>query len=277
MLPEVVACLACPQCGQELASLAHALRCPQGHSFDLAGQGYVNLLGGDKRGASGDTAAMVAARAKFLSAGHYVPLTAALAEASLGAPPGPVLDLGAGTGYHLAALLGDMPARVGVALDSSRYAARRAARSHPRAGAVVADTWAGLPIRPGSMGLVICVFSPRNGAETARVLKPGGRLVVVTPGPGHLKELIEPMGLLRVDELKDRRLAEALEPHLDAIDRTEHEWHMPLSGPEVAAVAAMGPSGHHHTCDELAGRAGHLARPLQVTAHVKVSTYRFAG
>lgn len=254
-----------------------ALKCPAGHSFDLAKQGYVTLTGSDARGAAGDTAAMVAARAEFLSSGHYAPLTDALVNASLSAPPGPVLDLGAGTGHHLAALLDAAPGRVGVALDRSRYAARRAARSHPRTGAVVADTWRALPLQSGSTALVVCIFAPRNGSEIARVLAPDGILVVVTPESDHLAELIAPLGMLQVDERKDQRLAQSLEPFLYAAGRTERRWLMRLYGADVTALAAMGPSAHHLELNMLADRVNRLGSTVKVTAHVKVSTYRNAG
>src|SRR5439155_7974458 len=98
MLAEIVAHLRCPVCGQSLAELAGPLRCPRGHSFAPARQGYVQLTAGPVAH-SGDSAPMVAARSDFLAAGHYRFISEALAEA---APArGLVLDVGAGTGYHL--------------------------------------------------------------------------------------------------------------------------------------------------------------------------------
>jgi 23S rRNA (guanine745-N1)-methyltransferase len=67
-----------------------------------------------------------------------------------------------------------------VAVDASKYAARRAARAHPRLGAVVDDTWREVPVRSRAIALAACIFAPRNGPEIARVLAPGGELVVVT-------------------------------------------------------------------------------------------------
>jgi 23S rRNA (guanine745-N1)-methyltransferase len=271
MLPAVLDCLACPYCGAGLSEVDGALRCVRGHVFDLARQGYATLLPAGARGGGGDDAAMVAARAAFLAAGHYAPLTAALVAA---AGPGPVLDVGAGTGHHLAAVLDADPASVGLALDLSRYAARRAARAHPRAGAVVADAWAGLPVPAAAIGTVLDVFSPRNGAETARVLRPGGRLVVVTPAPDHLRGLVDVLGGLAVDAAKDARLAAALEPHLDPVDRTEHRWDLALSHDDATAAIAMGPSARH--LSDLAGRVAALPDPVRTTAAVVVSRYRRA-
>jgi SAM-dependent methyltransferase len=101
-----------------------------------------------------------------------------------------------------------MPHRSGLALDNSKFAARKAAKCHPRAGAVVADIWDELPVMTGSAAAAINVFSPRNGIEIHRILATGGRLVVVTPGPDHLQELIGPFGMISVDSSKQERLEE---------------------------------------------------------------------
>jgi 23S rRNA (guanine745-N1)-methyltransferase len=114
------------------------MACPDGHSYDLARQGYVDLSGG-RRTHDGDTAAMIAARAALLGAGHLSVVTdgivaavrAAAAPADVGAAP-LVVDVGAGTGHHLAGLLDAEPGLVGLAVDVSKPALRRAARAHPR-------------------------------------------------------------------------------------------------------------------------------------------------
>src|SRR5215475_13533579 len=109
VLAEVVTYLRCPICGAELSSGKTAgggLRCARGHSFNQARQGYVDLTAGPVRH-EGDGAEMVAARAAFLDAGHYGFISAGLAAASSG--PGLVVDVGAGTGAHLAAVLEARP------------------------------------------------------------------------------------------------------------------------------------------------------------------------
>ena len=274
MLDAVVALLACPHCGEPLTGSAGSLRCAAGHSFDIARQGYVALLGGPKRGIPGDTAAMVDARERFLSAGHFAPLTDVLVELAGGAPEGPVLDIGAGTGHHLAAVLQAQPQRVGLALDASKYAARRAAAKHARAGAIVADASAKLPVLSGTIGLALGVFSPRNGAETARVLREGGEYLVVTPNPGHLEELVAPLGLLTVDERKPERLAEALGPHFELQDRTELSWQLNLSSEDALAAASMGPSAHHLDLHRLRDQVALLPEPLAATVSVGIARYR---
>jgi 23S rRNA (guanine745-N1)-methyltransferase len=215
---------------------------------------------------------MVADRVAFLDAGHYDGITAALADA-VGPEPRTFLDAGGGTGHHLAGVLDRLPDAVGVVLDSSRYAARRAARAHPRALAVVADTWARWPIGDGAVDRVLVVFAPRNGAETARVLRPDGCLVVVTPAADHLAEIVGPLGLLRVDPDKAGRLAGTLEPHLRRCDSSAYRTRLSLDRPAVVALVGMGPHAHHVTRPALEAAVGRLAEPVEVTVAVDLTCY----
>lgn len=269
-----LALLACPVCGAPLEASAGAtgLRCPAGHSFDRARQGHVTLLPPGHRPPSGDSAEMVADRVAFLDAGHYAGITAALADAVGDA--GTLLDLGGGTGHHLAGLLDRLPDAVGVVLDSSAYAARRAARAHPRAVAVVADSWARLPVRDGVVDRVLVVFAPRNGPEIARVLRPEGRLVVVTPAQDHLAELVGPLGLLRVDPDKAVRLAASLEPDLEPVAAVEHREQLVLSRAAAATLVGMGPHAHHTTRAAIEAALAELPEEIGVTVSVDVTTYR---
>jgi 23S rRNA (guanine745-N1)-methyltransferase len=267
-----VAVLACPVCGQPLAVDASGLRCPAGHSFDRARQGHVTLLPPGGSPHEGDSAAMVADRAGFLAAGHYAGITAALADAVVaGDPPRTVLDAGGGTGAHLAGVLDRLPDAVGVVLDASRYAARRAARAHPRAMAVVADSWARWPVRDAVLDRVLVVFAPRNGAETARVLRPDGRLVVITPAADHLAELVGPLGLLTVDPAKADRLAASLGPHLRPVETTAHRQELVLDHAEVRTLVGMGPHARHLREQELAARVAALPPEVAVTVAVDVA------
>jgi 23S rRNA (guanine745-N1)-methyltransferase len=199
------------------------------------------------------------------------------AVAAGGGPVEGVLDLGGGTGHHLAGVLDRFPSAGGVVLDSSPYAARRAARVHPRAVAVVADTWARLPVADGAVDRVLVVFAPRNGPEIARVLGGGGRLVVVTPAADHLAELVRPLGLLRVDPDKAARLAASLEPHLEPVRSAVHREHLALDRAAVGTLVGMGPHARHVARDELERSLAHFPEPVQVTVSVEVTTYRPAS
>jgi 23S rRNA (guanine745-N1)-methyltransferase len=276
VLQDIVEYLVCPHCGQGLLQQGGALRCPDRHAFDIAKQGYVSLLPGDAHTGTGDTAAMVVARDGFLGAGHYAPIAEALAGAAAaigGSGADCVVDLGAGTGYYLAAVLDALPQAHGAALDISKFALRRAARAHPRAGAVVCDAWRPLPLRDGAASLVLNVFAPRNGPEIRRVLRPGGTLLVVSPTRRHLAELVDVLGLLGVDERKEERLAATLGPHLEFEGSTEHGFPMLLDHAAVRTVVGMGPSAWHTDEAKLTGQIADLADPVPVTASVTLSVF----
>lgn len=272
--------LACPNCGFEhgssgLEAYHSVLRCARGHSFDIARQGYVSLLTGASTKMTGDTAAMLDARAAFQGASHFAPIAAAVASI-LSSSSGAVLEVGAGTGYYLSGVLDAAPAAHGIALDVAKPAARRSARVHPRAASVLADAWRGLPVRDGALSAVLSVFAPRNPGEVARVLAAAGRFVVVTPTERHLGELIGPLGMVTVDPDKDRRLETAMAGQFELAERELVEYPMKLGRADVAHVVGMGPSAHHAGAADPGSdpRIAALPEPIEVTASVQVSTYR---
>ena len=289
-LAQVVGLLRCPHCGADLDLADPAVSCPNRHSFDVARQGYLNLLPGDARAGMGDTAAMVAARAGFLGAGHYGDITDAVVDAAAlaltngaadsspaGGADGCCIELGAGTGHYLTRVLDAMPERTGLALDVSTHAARRAAGAHPRVAAVVCDAWAPLPVRSSVAALVLSVFAPRNGSEIARVLRPGGALAVVAPTAAHLAELVQTLGLISVDQRKQQRLERQLDPFLSAESARRVAQVMRLEHPDIEALVAMGPSARHTDPATMRERIAVLPNPTTVTASVTISVYRRAS
>jgi 23S rRNA (guanine745-N1)-methyltransferase len=278
MIDAAMPYLRCPVCGGGLGRAGAALRCGLGHSFDIARQGYVNLTTG-RMPHAGDTAEMITARAAFLDAGHYDVIAEALAGAAgeragaEGARAGLVVDAGTGTGRYLSAVLDGLPDRVGLGLDVSKAALRRAARAHPRAGAALADLWRPLPLADASAALVLNVFAPRNGPEFRRVLRPDGALLVVTPAADHLVELVEALGLLRVDPDKAQRVADSLGGSFTATGAATHRRTMTLTHAEVHTLVGMGPSAWHADPDRLLAGVAALPPTVTVTAAVDLTTW----
>ncbi|MFE4837819.1 putative RNA methyltransferase [Arthrobacter sp. NPDC056691] len=289
--------LLCPVCRQGLqavhdggAGRVRALACRERHSFDAARQGYFNMLVGKGTAFESDTAEMVAARTAFLDAGHYRPLADALARAaapSLRGPAPTVLDSGTGTGHYLRAILdylesepadgaGQAGAPDGVAavgLDISKFALRRAAKLNPEAINLVGDVWQPLPLPDAAVDIVTVVFAPRNAAEFARVLKPSGRLIVVTPRAGHLAEIASQAGMLGIDPAKDERLAEALAGRFSPLSTQDIDVDLSLSPADVANLALMGPAGHHTDRAALTGRLAGLPSTSRVSALFRISIF----
>jgi 23S rRNA (guanine745-N1)-methyltransferase len=304
-LAAVADLLQCPVCEGGLAPVPGGLACARGHHHDLAREGYVALLNGPVGRAAGDDAAMVAARVEIEAAGHFAPLTTAIvaavgaAEDQAAAPGGTAdephapdragevaptaggrrderslaIDIGAGTGRHLAAVVerSSRP-RHGVAIDVSRAACRSIARAHPPLAVVRADVWSRIPVADGAADLVLDVFAPRNGAELARVVEPGGILLVATPAAGHLGELRE-LHRLSIQPDKPARLREQLRPWFEEATTEAIEWSLSLTAAEATNLLRMGPSARHLR----PGALEELARsvePVRVTAAVEIATFR---
>lgn len=274
MFAEAVQLLRCPRCAGSVVLGGRVLRCGAGHAFDLARQGYVNLVTGT-RAPAGDDAAMVARRGSVLAAGHLDPLTDALVSLATAEPvDGAVVETGAGTAHHLAAVIDALPGRVGIALDTSTPALRRAARAHPRIAAVGADAWSHWPVADACAGLVLAVFAPRDAGEVARVLAPGGRLLVTSPGPDHLTGLVLPLGLLGIEAGKADRVAATMGVNLTPVGEHHAEWTTQLDREAALAVALMGPSGFHFDADAVRSRLLALPEPVEVTWSVRVQAFR---
>jgi SAM-dependent methyltransferase len=187
--------------------------------------------------------------------------------------PGCIVEVGAGTGYYLAGMLDRLPGRVGLALDISKFAARRAARAHERMAAVVCDAWQALPLIDGAASLLLDIFAPRNPGEFRRILRPDGVLLVVTPSPRHLRELVDRLDLVTVDAQKPRRLEQALERGFSLNDRAEYEEVLSLPPADAVALVGMGPSARHLQRADITERLDGRDAPTGVTLSVIASMY----
>lgn len=233
----------CPVCQRplSLSNSGERWACESGHHFDVAREGYVNLLVPGRRRSRqpGDSVEMIRSRRRFLATGCYDPLTSALASEveALGAQA--VLDVGCGEGHHTRAL----PARTVLGIDVAKTAVAVAARSHPQGRYAVASA-AEVPLGDGAVDAAVVVFGPVLAAELSRVVVPGGWVVVVSPGPLHLARLRElvyahsrphaPKTPLdeRFDKARCTRLrfpvvVEDQETLADLFAMTPYRWHAP--------------------------------------------------
>lgn len=286
MLSHIVDILADPNDGTVLSGADNFSRLvsESGHSFDVAKQGYVTLVAGAGLKHKGDDMDMVNAREAYLATGHFAPfvesVTGAVQDAldagSLSAStPASLLEVGAGTGYYLAHTLDSIEGARGVGLDISPHAAKHLAKCHPRVGAVVADVWQRLPIRDESIDAISVVFAPRNPSEFQRVLAPGGQVIVLTPGAGHLDELRNPLGIIGVEEGKVDRMYKQAEGYLEqAADPVDISFPIQLDKADIAAQVGMSPSARHISADELAERMAALPPTLTVTARARLDRLR---
>ena len=183
---KVPSIFACPHCMQAFTSTISGVVCPNGHSFDRAREGYLNLLvagriAGDT--VPGDTPASLAARRRFLSTSAYAPIADALATV-ISQIDGPVLDVGCGEGYYLSHI--NSPYRYGI--DIAKQGIRMASKAFPDAHFAVGNAYR-LPILDASCDAVFSVFAPHSHQEFQRVLTACGQWVTVTPGAHHLHQM----------------------------------------------------------------------------------------
>jgi 23S rRNA (guanine745-N1)-methyltransferase len=242
--------LRCPLCKSRFTAAAGAFVCRNGHSFDLAREGYVNLLCGGSRhpAAGGDSSPQLRHRAQFLGAGHLDALTTRIVRQVERSARGirRVLDAGSGTGHHLARIAARLPGPViGLGLDISKPAARQAARRWPNVAFAVADLWAEWPVRDDAVDLVLSIFAPKSFPETARVLRPGGWLALAYPGPEHLIELRDRFGLLRQHAENSGRYADMVTRFAGPHCVTRLHGRAVLDPAAARAVILMGPNARH--------------------------------
>jgi len=199
--------LACPIDGKRLESREKQLVCENGHVFDVARQGYVNLLPVQHKRTKdpGDSKEMVLARAHFLNTGIYqtiantlTGIAIALIENNFSVESGETcfLDAGCGEGYYLNSLFNTFKSKDGdrnlsfIGLDISKPAIIEAAKRNKQISWIV-GTNRQPPVADNSVDIIICVFGFQSFEGFNKCLKPGGKIILVEPGLNHLKELRE--------------------------------------------------------------------------------------
>jgi 23S rRNA (guanine745-N1)-methyltransferase len=273
--------LACPLDGVPLHRHGSTWRCAAGHSFDIASQGYANLLPVQQKRSRdpGDSKEMVASRQRFLNAGHYQPIADAVSRAALADLPAGAsvscLDAGCGEGYYLrqlAAASGEARTLALLGLDISKWAVLAAAKQDRRGNWIV-GTNAHLPVLSATLDRLLCMFGFPVYAEFARVLKPGGVLLQVDSGPDHLRELRE----IIYPTLKPERTAEAPIPAgFQRLATETVRFSLALEAQvQIADLLAMTPHLHRASAE---GRAtAEALTALTLTVDVRLTRLRREG
>lgn len=175
----------CPLCGKPLTKEQNSLVCESRHSFDIARQGYVNLLPVQQKKSlhPGDTKQQVLSRREFLDGSYYRPIADAVCQMVKDCQ-GPVLDVGCGEGYYGTQVAKALGAEL-VGLDISKEAVRFAAGRYKEAS-WICGTAAKLPVEDGSVGLLMSMFALTLPEEFSRVLRPDGAFLQVLAAEDHL-------------------------------------------------------------------------------------------
>jgi len=187
----------CPLCHQHLTLSERTYRCENNHSFDLAKEGYINLMPVQHKRSKdpGDNKDMMQARRRFLEKDHYQPLKERVAQLCadvLVDTQHRLLDIGCGEGYYtteVASLLTTHYAQSKTyGLDISKVAIRYAAKRYSNCHFSVASSHR-LPFEDASLDAVLRIYAPCKAEELARVVTDSGVIITVTPAGRHLYQL----------------------------------------------------------------------------------------
>ena len=181
---------ACPICQENLILVESSLKCENRHSFDLAKFGYVNLAPQIKQSANYDKENFQN-RQQILEAGFYQAILEVVSDLlSNSKNAKTILDIGCGEGFYSRKLQESHSDKTFYAFDISKDSVQIAAKSEPNWAVnwFVGDL-ARLPIKDGSMDILLDIFSPANYGEFRRVLSKDGILIKVIPTENHLKEI----------------------------------------------------------------------------------------
>lgn len=269
----------CPHCQVHLVEEARSLQCVNGHSFDVAKEGYVNLLPANKKNSKdpGDNALMIASRAQFLEQDYYAPLTRRLAETfekSLAQSANRrrvcLLDIGCGEGYYLSKikrLLGDNSHLYACGLDISKSAVKRAAKRRAYEKVSVSSAFE-LPYFDNSFDVLLSIFAPLASRECLRVLKPQGKLITVNPDSKHLIQIAEKAYTTKRD-LKSLNPV-LTEPEWMHISKQSVRFEAKVEKQDIKPLLQMTPYYYSLKAEVLAELAEQAA--LCVTAHFAINT-----
>ena len=190
----------CPICNEKLNKESNSFVCSKNHSFDIAKQGYVNLLPVNKRHSDdpGDTKEMVLSRREFLESGKYQCFSDKLNELVLkyfgNSQKISILDCGCGEGYYDGRLMEKLDKlKINYSLagfDISKNAVRFSAGKYKKGMFAVASCF-NMPVADESFDLAINIFAPMVDKELYRVLKNDGYFIYAVPGKRHLMGLKE--------------------------------------------------------------------------------------
>ncbi len=229
----------CPLCGEKLHLEEKSYLCPRAHRFDIARQGYVNLLTVQQKHSldPGDTRQQVLSRRAFLEAGFYAPISEELNRAALDyGARGEILDVGCGEGYYSARLAQALSEPL-TGLDISKEAVRCAAAKY-KGHHWLCATAAHIPVPDGSVGVLTSLFALTLPGEFRRVLCEGGLFLQVLAAEDHL------LGLKSIvyDSLTHKQKQTAPElPGFRLEESRRISFSFTLEGEQIRSLFAMTP------------------------------------
>lgn len=232
----------CPHCGHKLLKKEKSLICENGHCFDVAKSGYVNLLPANKKNSvnPGDNKDMIKARVRVMDKGYYSPLADRIIDVLKERGKGFILDAGCGTGYITHRLKAAFEDSEIAGTDISKFAIEQASKLYKEVNYAVCSSIR-LPFEDGEADAVICAFAPVYASEFARVSKENGLLLRVTPARGHLYGLKE----FLYEEARYNEEDDSAFDGYEEIGREIVGGRIECDGEDVRALVKMTPYYYH--------------------------------
>ena len=269
-MKQYLSTIRCPLCYKHIFMRQGSLICKKGHCFDLAKQGYVNFQAARDATYSKE---LFESRQRIYEAGFYRPLTDALDALikELVQKPSPlILDAGCGEGFFLSEILkGESVGKIGF--DISKDAIRLAAAKGKDTLWLVADI-NNIPIKNGTVDVLLDILTPANYAEFSRVLTKGGLLIKVLPGADYLKELRELLqGELQSDDYSNERTKDYFLRHAKLVTEQRLSYQVNLTPALALDFARMTPMTEHIQIDSLP-----IGKLSKMTIELDILVGRFA-
>lgn len=223
-------CFICPVCKSRLIKGEKTYRCENGHSYDIAKQGYVNLLMSQSHGRRhGDDKLMVKARRDFLDGGYYDKLSMAICDLAVNysGESVSVIDAGCGECKYTVDVLNRLKETDKKAdiwgVDISKDALIYGCKMSTEIGLAVAGA-SRLPFEDDSADIILSIFAPFESVEFRRVLKSDGAIIRAFPLERHLWELKR----LIYDNPYENKVSDMDEPGLRIVDRRQVKYDIEL-------------------------------------------------
>lgn len=227
----------CPNCQRDLEKFEQSWKCSNNHSFDIAKEGYVNLILANKKSSlqSGDGREMILARDAFLQLGLYDFLIDFILKLDLeGGRKVGFLEIGCGSAYYLDKIAKALSIEEVYGSDISKEAIKFCAKKYRNYHFSVDNSF-DMNFRDSSFDLILSIFSPFKNSEIERIMAKKGRFIMVRQNVGHLKEIYKLVGM------PEKEKAEVMFENLKLVKSFDLKKRIRVSDEQLQLLIAMSP------------------------------------
>lgn len=182
----------CPVCSEQIQKCEKTYKCSNGHSFDIAKEGYVNFVLANQKNskAPGDNKEMMIARRNFLNTNAYYPLVSSIINTlkTILHDSATIVEAGCGEGYYISNVKDAFPKTKAYGFDVSKDAVKMACKRNKDVNFFVSSSYES-NIKDNSIDAIMVVFAPFAEEEFYRILSRFGHIVLVRPKFDHLIEI----------------------------------------------------------------------------------------